>query len=814
MKADLIHALDCTPDHPLGGKAQALARLSQADFRVPSWFAVTDGTVDSTELSSLLDEKLYAVRSSAVNEDGSEHSFAGQYESYLNISPENVIERIEDVRRSTNSDHLDSYSSNRKIEGDTEIGVIVQEMVDAQTAGVAFGANPITGERQITLISATPGLGEALVSGETDGDTWEVDSQNHIRSRTLVDDNKPCLSDQQIAAVTKLCQKCNEHFGRPQDIEWAFDKEGVLWLLQSRAITTLTTLPDPADELTVWDNSNIAESYGGVTSTLTFSFAARIYEHVYREFCKLLSVPAWKIQKHDEVFPKMLGHIDGRVYYNLTSWYRVLALLPGFQLNRSFMEQMMGVKVPMPEEIVETITAETRTSKWRDTLALLMTSFGLIRSHWQLPAQIKRFEQRLNDALELSSPLSQMRAEELVSHYKNLEKQLLHRWDAPLVNDFFAMIFYGILSKLCGKWLNDENGTLQNELLIDSGDIISARPPRLIKEMAEVVRPDQDLAKLLADPAVPNRTKITAIRNLPALDSLFQDYLTEFGDRCLEELKLESPTLVDDPSPLIQAIGSFAQRDLAPEEKPTTPEIKIGSPLKRGIFSWVLRKTRNRVRDRENLRFERTRLFGRVRKIMKELGSRLTADGQLAKPEDVFLLKLEEVLGAYDHTNPSTKMLETVQMRRSEQQQQFEAPDPPDRFTTRGALHRHSDFAPDTQSETSPTDTSKGIQGIGACAGIVRGPVRIVTHPREAQMQPGEILVATQTDPGWVVLFPASSGLLVERGSLLSHSAIVARELKLPCIVSLSGITKNLKTGDIVEMNGKTGTVTLIDHEN
>ena len=105
------------------------------------------------------------------------------------------------------------------------------------------------------------------------------------------------------------------------------------------------------------------------------------------------------------------------------------------------------------------------------------------------------------------------------------------------------------------------------------------------------------------------------------------------------------------------------------------------------------------------------------------------------------------------------------------------------------------------------------MQGIGACAGIVKGPVRVVTNPREAKLQPGEILVATQTDPGWVVLFPAASGLLVERGSLLSHSAIVARELQLPCIVSLSNITRTLKTGDIVEMNGKTGAVTLIDHE-
>ena len=165
---------------------------------------------------------------------------------------------------------------------------------------------------------------------------------------------------------------CAEHFGCPQDIEWAIEGDQ-LYLLQSRPITTLGHTPDPSEPLVVWDNSNIAESYSGITSPMTFSFAERAYEHVYREFCKLLSVPQQKIQDNDDVFPNMLSHIRGHVYYNLNSWYHVLAMLPGFSINRSFMEQMMGVKEPMPNEVVQTILQRTQTTKAKDTWALIKT---------------------------------------------------------------------------------------------------------------------------------------------------------------------------------------------------------------------------------------------------------------------------------------------------------------------------------------------------------------------------------------------------------------------------------------------------------
>ena len=422
-------------------------------------------------------------------------------------------------------------------------------------------------------------------------------------------------------------------------------------------------------------------------------------------------------------------------------------------------------------------------------------------------------------------PLEVMRADELVAHYRDLEQRLLRRWDAPLVNDFFAMIAFGLLGRLCARWAGDGDGTLHNDLVSGAGDIVSAEPARRIEAIAALVRAVPDLAATLAAGSS-HAVRCALHRAPPEVARAFDAYLRDFGDRCLEELKLETRTLVDDPEPLHRAVGRVAGAPArvpdagAPHESPRArAEARVRAALGRvGLRPWlfgrVLRAARDRVRDRENLRFERTRLFGRVRRIFVELGRRYASAGLLADSRDVFYLDVDEVLGAVDATVSCDDLAALASVRRAAFARHARAPAPADRFLTRGLVLAGHDFAAPTAvvSEVGSHASDRGEdaderRGIGCHPGVVTGRVRVVRDPRSAALEPGEILVAERTDPGWIMLFPAASALLVERGSLLSHSAIVARELGLPAVVSIAGLTRWLETGDVVTLDGRRGVV-------
>ena len=453
-------------------------------------------------------------------------------------------------------------------------------------------------------------------------------------------------------------------------------------------------------------------------------------------------------------------------------------------------------------------------------MRLGITVGGLVWNHFFLPSRIREFYSRLKVALAPPRPaLDEMRADELAAYYHGLERQLLTRWDAPLINDFFAMIFYGTLRKLAEKWCGDEAGTLQNDLLCGEGGMISAEPAHRVRELATLASDHPEFVLVLCEGSV--AAILEAMNAAPSFKIRYDDYLEKFGDRCLEELKLESATLHDDPSLLLRAIGQLA-RSSVPKAAPACAETSLraqaeqraekslrGHPLRRVLFRWVLRHARARVRNRENLRFERTRLFGRVRRVFVELGQRLHALNRLEEARDVFYLEVNEVLGFVEGTTTTTDLKSLVALRKKEFAGYREAEPPGDRFETRGAVHHANTF----QKSTKGVQAVGGSQrkGIGCCPGVVRGTVRVVIDPRKATLQVGEILVAERTDPGWILLFPSASGLLVERGSLLSHSAIVAREMGIPAIVSIEGVTRWLKTGDVVELDGSTGIIRKLE---
>lgn len=736
--------------------------------------------------------------------------------------------KILEVYLSAYSDRVETYRKENNIKEITIPSVIVQKMINSEFSGVAFGANPVNSNIKEIVISAVYGLGSGLVDGIANADIYVVKNKeiekNIVKKDFLhkleegkvvqkeVDKkiiNKQILDDKKILEVKDLVKKANEFFGRYQDIEWAYEDEK-LYLLQSRPITTLGNNKD--GKINVFDNSNIVESYGGITTPLTFSFIRMVYENVYIELCKIFKVKQEKIEMNSNMFKNMLALIDGRVYYNLYGWYGLLSMFPGIGKNKKFMEQMMGVKESLPDDLFP-----VPESTFKDKLELANTGIGLLKGFFKIRKMTDRFYKRLNEALE-DKEIENMDLYELHDYYYELENKLLHKWDAPLVNDFLAMIFYGNLKQKCKVLFKEEGDLIHNDLLCNEGGIISSEPAKRIKKMAKIVAEDEELLNLLT-----NEDVLYIKKQLPKykeFNQMLNEYLDKFSDRCLQELKLETLTLKDNPSSLYSSIATFAKRiknnpieeiderkNRIEAEKKVKKKLRF-KPIEKAEFDFILRQARFTVKNRENLRFERTRLFGRVRELFLRIGYILTSMNIINEKRDIFYLEVDEILYYIDGKSTTNNLKELIEIRKK-QYLKYKDMTPDERFYSYGAVNIGNEFKKE-KNINRDKEAKLELKGIGASPGIARGKVRIIKNPSNAKLEQGEILVAEFTDPGWIMLFPAASGILVERGSLLSHSAIVSRELGIPAVVGITGLMDTLNDGDIVELNGTTGEIRKI----
>ncbi|MEO1204696.1 MAG: PEP/pyruvate-binding domain-containing protein [Pseudomonadota bacterium] len=835
-RSDVLAMGDATNTLEAGGKAAALAKLIAAGFNVPAFYVLPQVSFPDSGLPDASRDEIrtaaaklgpgpYAVRSSAVDEDGAEHSHAGQFLSVLNVKLADVASEAERVYASGRAESVEAYRLQSGIVV-TEAGpsVIVQQMVSARCAGVLFTAEPVSGRRDRIVVSATHGLGDRLVGGEVDGEAYVLDRDGETIARPDGMEGALCLSDDDLAQLHQLALAVEEAAGHPQDIEWAFDAN-TLYLLQSRPITTtLRPMPVADQQLAIFDNSNIVESYPGQVSPLTFSFAQYVYARVYRRFLEILGVNGVMIRDNRVVLDNMLARLNGRVYYNLLNWYRALALLPGYRTNRDFMETMMGVGEPLPAEVADRLAPQPASgfAKLGEYGRIAATGARLVWAGICLPRTIRTFDKRLNGALATErNRLGDLPLTALAHEYRQIESRLLDDWDAPLINDFLCMIAFGASRKLLERWSGTEGLALHNALMIGQGDLISAEPPRLIAEMADRLRGDEEaIARVeVALASFDSSTLDWAgwTRNEHGLDDQFvrlaTEYVARFGDRCTEELKLESITLDEDPSPLLKSIIAAARQPVsAKSQTPETgPEAQIthlfeGHFLKRVVARQVLHWAKARVRDRENLRFERTRVFGHARQVFLAMGRQMHALNAIDGPRDIFYLTVAEVLGAIEGNAVSSDLKGLVAVRRAEEQTHRALAEPGERIEVRGACLSFVQLS----ARSTEDDNAAVGSGTGCSAGTVVARAKVVTDPHDAHLDAGEILVARHTDPGWIALFANAGGIVVERGSLLSHSAIVAREMGIPCVVGLKGATSWLKTGDEIEVDGATGVVKVV----
>lgn len=858
----------------VGGKARNLFLLRRYGFSVPEWFVVSadvfnriirpnrtkikmiTGCVDfedresidyaSTQIERLIlnlefpDQmtkqiedavrhrlkfsSLLSVRSSVVGEDSSENSFAGQMDSFLNVRPPEVIRVVKKVWASAFSPRALLYRRTKEINlADVSVAVIVQEMVQPESSGVLFTRDPETGAEEC-VISAGYGLGEGVVQDMIETDTYRVRRDSPEISKSLAEkktrvgsdlkkggtrletvsqslSSKEVLSDSQILCLSETGRKAERHFKSPQDIEWAFDKNGRLHVLQSRPIV-FSKNNCPLQRLSIWDNSNIVESYPRITLPLTFSFIQDCYEFSFRKAAYGFLAFKKAIRKDLHIFKKMIGLLDGRVYYNLLNWYKMLSYLPGFERHKRSWDQMIGIseKVDFPESKLSPIN---RLFSLIIVVARLLT---VSRNHKAFFRHFDFIYERLQ-AIDISS----LTEDEIITIYESSKQDFARIWHLTLYNDFCAMKYYDWLKLLCGKWGLNQYPNLHNNLLCGEKDVESVKPVHSLLHLAEKISQEPHYHSLFA--REDNTAIWHAIQHHRAYAALKEDldtHLQEYGDRGLEELKLEKPTFREEPASLIELIRNYFQLGMTVEkmverekairenaEKTVREHLK--HPCKRVLFEFVLRKARLSITGRENMRFARSRAYGIVRRLFRRMADLFVEKGLLDSASDLYYLTVSEIFGFIQGSAVTQDLKALVRLRKAEYDE-FARRTPDDRIRITGIPYVRSFNGADTVNEG---DSS--LRGIGCSSGISEGTAWVVSNPDGKNRKGNYILVAKSTDPGWVFLMIQSRGIVVEKGSVLSHTAIIGRELGIPTIVGVKNATTRIRDGSRIIINGGTG---------
>lgn len=883
-----------------GGKARGLYTLHNGGFRVPDWvvlgtdvfnrFLIADTTdvdvpaiVFNVTSSDDLDAALtagaelraaiigaplpqpildliadahgrlgagaIAVRSSAVVEDGPGQSYAGQFDSFLNVNGvDAVAARVRDCWASAFSERSIRYAFAHGRPRAAAMAVVLQRLIVARASGVMFTANPISGAADELVVSAVYGLGEGLVSGAVDADSVVVGKSCGTVLETTVGDKdrsyapaeeqgcavleveqqrraRAVLADAELAELVECGRKLEADFGAPQDIEWAIDADG-LWLLQSRPITTVVTdgvvrgavlrgagevLAD-GDER-IWDNSNIIESFSGITSPLTYTTAADIYGRVYHGYAKSLRVPAEQLRQTDRWTPVLLGYFHGRVYYNLLHWYRMVGIAPGYPLNRKVLEAALGVDEPLPDGIAKTLRPFTFRAPSTRLRSRTVTTVAYVRRLFGIDDMVERFMTDFYrvydeyDALDYST----LTGEQAYASYRKVDRDLVERWGPLMVLDAILLTCTGLMYLLTKLLLPKAPEWFLYAVVGPGADVESAEPARAMTELAQFVRRDPELVSLINSTA-PEQI-YEALGDRTEFLRRIDDYIDRYGYRSLDELKLETPDLREDPASLfimlrsaIGRVGEAAQRSRGAEADEYLDAELRG--FRRRIYERLRGKVNRCAGHRERLRFCRTRAFGMVKRMIRVMGRDLVARGVIDEFGDVFALTVQELRGCYEGADTGD-LRDLVAARKAQRARDAELVAPA-RFVTSGPSFGRAELA--RQGWVPVTDTPAAtvgtvLPGTPSASGIVEGAAVVVDQPCDVA---GGILVAYRTDPGWVAALPSASALVIERGSPLTHVAIVARELGVPTVVQVKDLTKKIRSGMGIRVDGTNGTVTVL----
>ncbi len=757
--------------HMAGGKGSSLSHLLKAGLPVPNGFVILSEAFEDGVLNNnckellekfilkLPDNHTYAVRSSAVGEDGENASFAGAYDTILDVKKEDIAEAVNKVAKSAESERVKNYSDNINA-AKGKIAVVVQQFVNPQYAGVLFTSDIITGSSAKMIGNYVCGVGETLVSGSANAEEFTFNSLKYQFN-----------GDKKIKPYAKklygYAVKIKELFGCPQDIEWAAS-DGKVYILQARPITTLRRYNPDTYEINgslsgeyLFSKTNVGEIFTRPLSPATYS--------ILEEICNTLGMPCF------------IDNIYGQAYCNLSV---VCSLLVSFGLSRKKAYEIIS-------DIAGNIPDNMEIPIFPFNKKLFMHQIkALIFSKKPKSANMKMSKKEFTNNI---AGIGDKLIEKI--HSINNNQELLDFWTTEC-SAYISRVLGAIVSSLSMKQLlNSRNKIskiageeLANELCSNCSS----------NGILESMKPLLGIADIISG-------KISK-----------EDYVKKYGHRSPDEMELSCPYPYENPDFPNNLIEDYIKSGVdvykmkALQEEHYYDAVKKFKQLYPNKAKWLDKKLSAFAKAtyvRENVRSQSVKIFCMMREFLLR-ASKLNNLG-----EDVFMLHLKEIIQILAG---DTSAIEKIPARKKNYEHYLSMPKFPNTILGRfepdkwlADKNRRKDYFIFGENNTScKNDVIKGYAG---AVGIATGRVRVLDDLSKAdEICQGEILVATATNIGWTTIFTKVSAIVTDIGAPLSHAAIVAREFGIPAVVGCGNATQMLKTGDIVQVDGIHGIITKL----
>ena len=758
-----------------GGKGYNLARLARYGFRVPRGGVLAAGAPVSEirrglDQLGLLEAKV-AVRSSATAEDSARASFAGIHRSYLNVCGGNAVEQAA-------QGCIDSLQTLQAVtyrhrmgfgEEEVRCAVVICEMVEARCAGVAFSCDPATGRRDLISIDGAEGLGEAVVSGRVNPERtiWRNQGGRLLReggsaAGTLL----PAPLEEELAHLVRRVHWALGEGREPQDVEWAYDGEH-LWLLQARPVTSMPRAgwPQTAALPRHWSTANLKDNLPGVPCELSWSSLSDIVEEALYAAQK---AAGYRIPAGMEV----VRRFQGRAFFDLTAiqwaFYDSFGVLPADTVKAIGGSQPV---IPVPPDPLKGPPGRRRSMAGLRLLSKIWNHSGKARSALESALNYQRSLQAID-----WSALSRTGLQRAMAQVTNM--QLAH---LPVA---------GLANSCSGPWQLALDALVKDADLIarlqaGAGGVASAEPGYRLYDVA------QGKATL-------------------------EEFLHDFGHHAVHEADFLNPRWAEDPSWILEQLQFIRANRATGNPRETAAEVRRQAEreLRRRFgwrtpfVLWLVRKLRAAVAAREAAKSALICLGLPLRRIVLEIGRRLVAEGKLDALEQALHFALSDLdcwLNGYWDGAGARELARDRALRR----ESWLAETAPDLMTE----EPDGRMAESAQAMASPPESGTW-SGIAVSPGAATGPARILYTPTDAaRLQPGDVLVAPSTDPGWTPLFLRASAIVVETGGFLSHGAIVAREYGIPAVANIPGILTALRDGESITVDGSRGSVVRSDCE-